>query len=48
MIKMESDKEYCIIFAFCFRQKKSAADVHKIICETYDENVIAIRTCELI
>jgi len=27
-----------------FRQKKSTADAHGIICETYGENVIAIRT----
>jgi len=27
---------------FCFHQKKSAADAHRIICETYGENVIAI------
>jgi len=28
---------------FCFHQKKNAADVHRI-CETYNENVIIIRT----
>jgi len=27
-----------------FHQKKSTADAHGIICETYGENVIAIRT----
>jgi len=26
-------------------KKKSTADAHRIICETYSENVIAIRTC---
>jgi len=34
-LKMELDKEhirYCLLF--CFHQKKSAADAHKIICET--------------
>jgi len=43
---MESNKEHirhCLLF--CFHQKKNAADAHRIICETYDENVIAIRTC---
>jgi len=29
---------------FCFRQKKNTADVHRIISETYNENVIIIRT----
>jgi len=29
---------------FCFHQKKSAADVHRIIWE----NIIAIKTCELV
>jgi len=46
---MESDKKhirYC--FLFCFHQKKNAADIHRIICEKYGENVIAIRTCKLI
>jgi len=28
-----------------FLSKKSAADAHRIICETYSKNVIAIRTC---
>jgi len=46
---MEQDKEhvrYCLLF--CFHQKKSAADAHRIIYETYDENIIIIRMCELI
>jgi len=33
-LKMESDKEhirYCLLF--CFHQKKSAADAHRIICK---------------
>jgi len=41
---MEPDKEhihYC--FLFCFHQKKNATDAYKIICETYDKNVIAIK-----
>jgi len=41
---MESDKKcirHCLLFS-----KKSAADAHKIICETYNENIITIRTCE--
>jgi len=45
---MESDKEHiCHCFLFCFHQKKNAAkdNAHKIICETYDENVIAVKTC---
>jgi len=40
---MESDKKHihhCLLF--CFHQKKSATDAHRIICETYDENIIAI------
>lgn len=32
-------------FLFCFHQKKSAADSHRIICETYGENIIDVRTC---
>jgi len=34
---------HCLLFYF--HQKKSAADAHRIICETYDENIIAIKTC---
>jgi len=42
---MEPDKEHiCHCLLFRFYQKKSAADAHRIICETYDENVIAIKT----
>jgi len=42
---MELDKEHIYhCFLFRFHQKKSAADAHRIICETYDKNVIAIRT----
>jgi len=40
-LKMEQNKEhirYCLLF--CFHQKKSAADAHKIICEMYGENVL--------
>jgi len=45
-LKMKSDKEHiCHCFLFCFDQKKNATDPHRIICETYDENIIAIRTC---
>jgi len=44
---MKPDKEY-FATAFCFHQKKSAADARRFIYETYDENVIAIGTCELI
>jgi len=40
---MESDKEHCLLFVFY--QKRSVADAHKIIYETYNENVIVIRTC---
>jgi len=31
----------------CFhkKKKKNATDAHRIICEIYSENVIAIRTC---
>jgi len=43
-LKMESDKEHMPLFLFCF-QKKSAANAHRIICETYDKNVIANRMC---
>jgi len=43
---MESDIEHiCHYFLFCFHQKKNADDAHKIICETYDENVLAVKTC---
>jgi len=34
------DKEYITFFS-----KKSAADVHRIICETHGKIVIAIRMC---
>jgi len=45
LLKKESDKEhFCHCFLFCF-QKNSAVDTHKIICETYGENVIVTRTC---
>jgi len=30
---------------FCFHQSKRAVDAHRIICETYDKKIIAIRTC---
>ena len=30
---------------FYSHQKKTTADAHKIICEIYGENVMAIRTC---
>ena len=43
---MEPDKEHIRhCFLFCFHQKKTAADAHRIICEIYDENIITIRTC---
>jgi len=43
---MEPNKEHIRDYLlFCFHQKKSVADAHRIICETYDENVIAIKTC---
>jgi len=32
---------HCLLFYF--HQKKSAADAHRIIRETYSENVITIR-----
>jgi len=36
----EPDKEYIRHYVLsCFHQKKSAADAHKIICETYGKNV---------
>jgi len=45
---MESDKEYiCHSLLFCFYRKKNDADAHRIICETYDENVIAIRSMRI-
>jgi len=40
---IKNDKKH--IRHFCFYQKKSAADAHKNIYETYDENVIVIRRC---
>jgi len=43
---MESDKEHCVLFLI---ERKvllmHTCSSHKIICETYDKNVIAIRTC---
>jgi len=38
-------KEHLCHYLFLFSPKKSAADAHRIICEAYDKNVIAIRTC---
>jgi len=41
-LKIELDKEHiCLLFY----QKKSAADAYRTIYETYDENVITVRTC---
>jgi len=46
---MEPNKEHirhCLLFCFVFiKIKKSAANAYRIIGETYDENIIAIRTC---
>jgi len=39
---------FVIAFCFVLHQKKSAVDTHRIIYEkmwSYDENIIAIRTC---
>jgi len=45
---MKPDKEHIRhCFLFRFHQNKSAAYAHRIICQTYGENVIAIRKCEL-
>jgi len=45
-LKMELDKEHIRHYLlFCFHQKKNTTGAHRIICETYGENVIAIRTC---
>jgi len=45
-LKMKSDKEHIRhCFLFCFDQKKNDTDIHRIICETYGENIIAIRMC---
>lgn len=41
---MEPDKEH-VRFLFRFYQKKSVADTYIIICETYGENIIAVKTC---
>jgi len=30
---------------FVFTKKKGVADTHRIICETYGENIMIIRTC---
>jgi len=47
-LKMEPDKKYiCYCLLFCFYRKKNDADAHKIICKTYDENVIAIRSVRI-
>jgi len=45
-LKMKLVKEpirHCLLF--CFHQKKSAANAHRIIWQTYGENIIIIRTC---
>jgi len=45
-LKMEPDKDHiCHCSLFYFHQKKCATDwsAHKIICETYSENVTVIR-----
>jgi len=40
---MEPDKEYtCHCLLFCFHQKKSVTDSHRITCEIYDENVMSL------
>jgi len=40
---MEPDKEYIRLYLLvCFHQKKTA-DAHRIICETYDENVWSLK-----
>jgi len=37
---MEPYKEHiCHCRLFCFHQRKNATDAHRIIYETYDENV---------
>jgi len=42
-LKIEPDKEYIRLYLlFCFQQEKSTADAHRIICEMYGENVVAI------
>jgi len=43
-LKMEPKQHirYCLLF--CFHQKKSATDAHRIIYETYG-NIRASRTC---
>jgi len=44
VLKMKSEHiRHCLLF--CLHQKKSAADAHRFIYETYSENVVAIRTC---
>jgi len=45
---MESDKEHIRFYSLLFSLKKSVADAHRFICETYGENVIVIRIYELI
>jgi len=45
-LKIEQDKEH--IRSFCFHQNKSAANAHRVIYETYDENIIIIRMRKLI
>jgi len=45
-LKMELDKAYLSLFFVLFSpKKKNAADARRTICETYDKNVIPIRTC---
>jgi len=37
------EKAYSSLPFILFSPKKNAADAHRIICETYNENVIVIR-----
>jgi len=43
---MNPDKKDPNIHYLLFYSHQKSVDAHKIICETYGENVIAIRTCE--
>jgi len=45
LIRLKIDKDIYVTVLFCFYQKKSTADAHRIIYDTYGENVIVIRIC---
>jgi len=43
LITIKNGDKSIFVIAFCFVFTKSAADAHRIICEMYYENLIAIK-----